>query len=105
MMDPAQLVQRLDAVLNLTGDQKAKITDIYTKALTDMQALRSGGGSPEETMAKRQTIQTSTNDQIRALLTPDQQTKFDAMPPPALGRGGRRGGGPGGPGGNATPSP
>ena len=105
MMDPAKQVQGLDAVLNFTDDQRAKITDIYKKAQTDMQALRSGGGSPDETMAKRQEIQKSTHDQIRALLTADQQTKFDAMPPPGPGHDGFRGGEPGGPGGDATPPP
>ena len=66
-MDPAQQVQRLDAVLTLTDDQKAKATDIYKKMQTDMQALRSGAGTPEETMVKRQALQKSTHDQIRAL--------------------------------------
>ena len=96
-MDPAQQVQRLDAVLTLTDDQKAKATDIYKKMQTDMQALRSGAGTPEETMVKRQALQKSTHDQIRALLTADQQTKFDAMPPPGPGRNARQG--------DATPPP
>jgi hypothetical protein len=118
MMDPAQLVQRLDAAVKLTDDQKAKVTDIYKKAQTDAQALRGGGGGGGgrgEGMAKLQEIMKTAHDDVRALLTADQQKKFDAMPPPPGpgGRGGRRGrGGPGGPdgapppaGGDATPPP
>ena len=33
-----------------------------------------------------QAIRKSTHDQIRALLTPDQQKTFDAMPKPGRGR-------------------
>jgi hypothetical protein len=51
-----------------------------------------GGPPSEETRAKMQEIQKAAHDQIRALLTADQQKKFDAMPPPP-GPGGRRGGG------------
>ncbi len=102
MMTPEQQVQRLDAAVKLTDDQKTKVTDIYKKAQTDMQGLRGGGGTREEMQAKMQDIQKSTHDQIRALLTEDQQKKFDAMPPPPMGgRGGRRGGG----GAGAPPPP
>ncbi len=95
MMDPAQMVQRLDEAVQLTDDQKTKVTAIFKKQGDDMRALMSGGaGGPpsEETRAKMQDIQKTAHDQIRALLTADQQKKFDAMPPPP-GPGGRRGGG------------
>ena len=98
MMDPAQMVQRLDEALQLTDVQKAKVTDLSKKQAVQMQALR----------AKMQALQKATHDQIRSLLTEDQREKFDAMPPLDLGRGGPRGGGPRGsvgPGGDATPPP
>jgi Spy/CpxP family protein refolding chaperone len=47
--------------------------------------------SQEDRRAKGREIRTAANKDIRALLTPEQQTKFDAMPPPP-----RRGGGGGG---------
>jgi hypothetical protein len=101
MMTPEQQVQRLDAAVKLTDDEKTKVTDIYKKAVADTQALRSGGGGSREDMMA---IQKTAHDQIRALLTADQQKLFDAMPQP--GRGGRRGGGAGAPGGgDATPPP
>jgi len=105
MQTPEQQVQRLDAAVKLTDDEKTKATDIYKKAQTDLQSLRGGGGTREEMQAKQQDIQKSVHDQIRALLTPDQQKAFDAMPPPPMGgRGGRRGGA-GGAGGDAPPPP
>ena len=73
LMDPAQMVQRLDAALQLSDDQKAKITDLVAKQGEQMQALR----------AKMQEMQKATHDQIRAVLTADQQARFDAMMPPA----------------------
>jgi hypothetical protein len=88
-MDPATMVTRLDEAVTLTADQKTKATDIYKKMADQMQAL-----APEDRRTKGQEIRTATNAEIRALLTPDQQKKFDAMP---QGRG--PGGGKGGPGG------
>ena len=89
------MVQRLDEALQLTDDQKAKITAISQKQAEEMQAIR----------AKMQNLQKATHDEIRALLTADQQKKFDAMPPPGPGHGGHRDGGPGAPGGDAPPPP
>ena len=88
-MDPAQMLARLDEAVTLTADQKTKVTDIYKKMTDQMGAL-----APEDRRTKGQEIRTATNAEIRALLTPDQQKKFDAMP---QGRG--PGGGKGGPGG------
>ena len=91
-MDPAMMLTRLDEAVTLTADQKTKVTDIYKKQAEKMQAL-----APEDMRTKGQEIRTATNAEIRALLTPEQQTKFDAMPQ-GRGRGGP-GGGKGGPGG------
>ena len=88
-MDPATMLARLDEAVTLTADQKTKVTDIYKKMTDQMGAL-----APEDRRTKGQEIRTATNAEIRALLTPDQQKKFDAMP---QGRG--PGGGKGGPGG------
>ena len=51
-------------------------------------------------------IRTDEHAAIKALLTADQATKYDAMPQPGRG-GGRRGGGGGGgaAGGGAPPAP
>jgi periplasmic protein CpxP/Spy len=75
------------AVGTLTADQKTKITAILAKLQTDMQ-----GVAQEDRRTKGMELRTAAMKEIRALLTADQQTKFDAIPQ----GGGRRGGGGGG---------
>ena len=100
---PEQQITRLEtAVGTLTADQKTKITAIYTKAAADMQAM----AQEDRRGPKAQEMRMATNKEIRALLTSEQQTKFDAMPQGGRGQGGggnRGQGGPGGPGGNRPP--
>jgi Spy/CpxP family protein refolding chaperone len=85
MMTPEQRITQLEeAVGSLTADQKTKITAILEKANKDSQAL-----SQEERREKGMEIRTAANKEIRALLTAEQQAKFDAMP---QGRGGKGGG-------------
>ena len=90
-MAPADMAKmqtdRLDQAVKLTADQKTKVEAIYEKAATDSAAARQSGD-----MASVREINTKAQDEIKALLTPEQVKKFPA------GRGGRRGG-PGGPGG------
>jgi Spy/CpxP family protein refolding chaperone len=81
-MNPEQQVARIDEAVTLTADQKTKVTAILTKAQEQIQAL-----PQEERRTKGMEIREATNKEIRALLTPDQQKKFDAMPPPARGGG------------------
>lgn len=82
-MSPAAYVERLDkAVGGLTDDQKTKITDIVTANQEKAKAAT--------TREERMDIMKGQHDQIRAVLTADQQAKFDAMP--MRGRGGNRGG-------------
>jgi Spy/CpxP family protein refolding chaperone len=80
---PEQQITRLEeAVGTLSADVKTKITAIYTKLGTDMQAV-----AQEDRQTKGPELRTAANKEIRALLTPEQATKFDAMP-----QGGRGGG-------------
>jgi Spy/CpxP family protein refolding chaperone len=91
-MSPDQQVANLDKAVTLTDDQKTKVLAIYTaeaKARTDMMATQ----PPDpDARAKFTAMRTKDKADVRALLTPDQQTKFDAMPAP--GRGGGGGGAP-----------
>ena len=91
-MTTADRVAALDKAVTLTDDQKTKITAIYDADQKKMQDLFQSQDPDMRT--KMQAMRTDENKQIRALLTPDQQTKFDAMP--QRGRGGN-GGGMGGP--------
>jgi Spy/CpxP family protein refolding chaperone len=76
MPTPEERIAHIDkAVGGLTDDQKAKIKDIYEKAAEQFKAL-----APEERREKGREIMQSTREQVRAVLTADQQAKFDAMP-------------------------
>ena len=68
---PDRIVARIDEVVGgLTDDQKSKIKDIIT---ANMQKMRDA--APED----RRQIWREQHAQIRAVLTPDQQKKFDEM--------------------------
>jgi Spy/CpxP family protein refolding chaperone len=67
-------IEALDKAVTLTADQKAKIKAIYDKVAAVPQ---------EERRAKM----TEARDAVRALLTAEQQAKFDAMPQPGKGGG------------------
>ena len=59
--------------LNLTPDQKTKVQPIIDQAKPQIIAIH------KDAMQKTQAIMASTMSQIRPLLTPEQQTKFDAL--------------------------
>jgi periplasmic protein CpxP/Spy len=84
MMTPEQRLAAIDKAVTLTDDQKPKVKDILDKAQTDVQAAAGDRSQIGDIMQK-------ANGDIRALLTDDQKTKFDAMPQP--GRGKKKGGG------------
>jgi periplasmic protein CpxP/Spy len=66
--------------LNLTDDQKAKMKPLLENEVKQMQDLRQDTSlSRQEKRAKFQQMRESTNSQIRSLLNPDQQKKFDEM--------------------------
>jgi Spy/CpxP family protein refolding chaperone len=75
-------VERVEqAVGTLTADQKTKIGDILSKAQKDVQA------APDD-RAKAREIMTAARKDVRAVLTADQQAKFDEMP--MGGKGGKK---------------
>jgi Spy/CpxP family protein refolding chaperone len=66
-------LEHLSKDLNLTDDQKAKVQPIIDQTKPQMEAIH------KEAMEKMHALMESTGAQIRSLLTPEQQTKFDAM--------------------------
>lgn len=83
---PEQRIERLEqAVGSLTAEQKKKITEIYAKAAEKMQAI-----PQEERREKGMEIMRESGQAVRAVLTADQQKKYDEMM--AQARGGRDGG-------------
>jgi Spy/CpxP family protein refolding chaperone len=121
--DPQAMINRrvdfLATMLNLTDTQKTKAIAIFTDAHTSSQSVRSNLRTNHDALAdavkKNDTaaidtlaltagtlvgqltaIESKADAAFYAILTPDQQTKYDAMP--------HRGpGGPGGPGGPMGP--
>jgi periplasmic protein CpxP/Spy len=78
--DPARRAEMLTKQLKLTSDQQPKVLDILKSEQSQMESLHSDSSvSGDDRRAKMMEIHKSTNDQIRALLTPDQQKQFDEM--------------------------
>jgi 2C-methyl-D-erythritol 2,4-cyclodiphosphate synthase len=121
--DPQTMIQRrvdmLATVLNLTDAQKTQATTIFTNALTAGQNIRPNMQAAHQSLAdaikKNDTaaidslsatignlmgqtvgIESKADAAFYALLTQDQQAKYDAMPRGFGAGGGMRG--PGGPG-------
>ncbi len=81
-MTPEARIEQIEtAVGKLTAEQKTKITAIYAKLAENMK------GGDREKMGE---MMQATRKEVRAVLTPDQQKKFDDMP---QGRGAGGGGG------------
>lgn len=59
--------------LNLTPEQKAQIQPIIEQAKPQLEQIR------EEAMQKSKAVIEGTVGQVRAMLTPEQQAKFDEM--------------------------
>jgi Spy/CpxP family protein refolding chaperone len=78
--DPQQHSQMLAKKLNLSSDQESKVKDILQSGQSDMEKVHSDSSLAQaDRRAKMMDIHKSTNDQIRALLNPDQQKKWDSM--------------------------
>ena len=67
------ILEHMTKNLALTPEQQAKIQPILDQAKPQVIALR------KEAMEKAKAIRDATRAQIRAVLTPEQQQKFDAL--------------------------
>jgi len=81
---PEALVTRLDEAVALTADQKIRITEIFRQQ-ADALALLSLGDHSEiakewEYLKKVMEIRMAARAQVRALLTAEQQRKYDRTP-------------------------
>lgn len=66
-------MEHLTKKLDLTPDQQTKVQPIVDQAKPQIQAIH------QDAMQKTKAVMDSTMDQIRPLLTPEQQQKLDAM--------------------------
>ena len=66
-------LEHLSKDLSLTDDQKAKVQPIIDQTRPQIAAIH------KEAMEKMHAVMENAGNQIRPLLTPEQQTKLDAM--------------------------
>ncbi len=89
--------------LNLSKDQQEKVKTIMEKQRTEMETLRNSSLSREEQRTKMMDMRKKYNDEIEAVLTPEQKEKYKAkqkeMQEQMQQRRRDGGGGPGGQGG------
>jgi len=111
---PAQMMDTMAKELTLTPDQKTKIAAIQDDVAAKRKAMPQGMDR-DERRKKMTEYRTAADTQIKALLNPDQQKKYDEMQEKRRaqmqamrgggggggGRMGGSGGGMGGPGGGA----
>jgi Spy/CpxP family protein refolding chaperone len=91
-------VEFLTKKLNLTPDQVTQVKAIDADTMKQSRALREDTSvADSDKRAKMMDIRKAGQDKIRALLTPDQQTKFDALQTQMRERRGNGGGGDGPP--------
>jgi Spy/CpxP family protein refolding chaperone len=80
-------VEFLTQKLNLTPDQVTQVKAIDADTMKQMNALREDTSvAQQDKRAKMMDIRKASQGKIRALLTPDQQTKFDALETEMRGR-------------------
>ena len=78
--DPSKRAEMMAKHLNLNADQQAKVTDILKSEQTQMESVHADASlSQQDRRSKMMDIHKTSNDQIRALLNPDQQKKWDEM--------------------------
>jgi Spy/CpxP family protein refolding chaperone len=66
--------------LDLTPDQVTQVKAINADSMTQARAVRSDTSLSQADMrAKMMDIRKASEDKIRAILTDDQKTKYDAM--------------------------
>ena len=79
-------LEDLTQKLTLTADQQKTVGSIIDNGSSQAKSVRADDSlSREDKRGKMQTIFKTEHDDIRAVLTPDQQKLFDAMPGPGGG--------------------
>ena len=84
-------MQHLTAALDLTPAQQQQFSAVFAASDQQRQTLMDASLSEDDRRARMRALTADTQAKLRALLTPDQQKKFDAMPPPRHGRWGPKG--------------
>jgi periplasmic protein CpxP/Spy len=78
--DPAMQTQELTKKLKLTSDQQPKVQEILQSEHSQMESLRQDTSTPQQDRrTKMMDVHKNADTQIRALLDPTQQKKWDEM--------------------------
>lgn len=76
----ADMMTRLTQQLNLTEDQQAKLKPIFQSLRETMKGIHDDASlTPKDKHAKMKEARESSDTQIKAILTPEQQAKFAEM--------------------------
>ena len=87
-LDAAGRLEKLTQDLGLTADQQAKIKPILEDEAQKIKALHKDTSLAKDQMRpKIKEIRDAADTAIKALLTPEQVTKFDALQPQRHGKG------------------
>ena len=73
----ARMMELLMKDITLDAVQKAAVDGIQAKYAKEMPAMTPGERPDEATMTKRREVQARQQDEVRAVLTADQQKVFD----------------------------
>jgi len=68
---PGMLIERLDRELHLTADQKARVTTIFDERRSRLESVQ------REVLARAEQEQQELRAEVRKILTPQQQERFD----------------------------
>jgi periplasmic protein CpxP/Spy len=102
----ARQLEHLTKALSLTPDQATQIKPILQNQMSQMMALRQDTETPQsDKREKMMQIHTDAQTKIRAVLTSDQQPKYDALLAQEQQHMGRHRGGNGGQNDQAPPPP
>ncbi len=78
--NPEREVKRLAKVLNLTPDQTAKLEPVLANRDQQMEAIRSNGQlTQHDARQQMKALHQSTEQQLAAILTPDQLNQMKQM--------------------------
>jgi hypothetical protein len=69
----SELLDRLDAALDLTGDQRLQVDSVLARRESEMRALR------DQVRPRFDSIAGRTRADLIRILTPTQRTRFDAL--------------------------
>lgn len=79
-MSAEERAKQLQTQLKLTDDQTAKVTAIYKAQRAKMDSIRTAANGDRDAMrSAMMPLMKSTNEQVKAVLTPEQATEYDKI--------------------------